>query len=101
MVIRYRRLALPRWGLCTLRTLLIHRVGFARREHGEPHRKFCALAGLAGDADVPAVGQHDLPRDEEAQAQPAVVPDRRGPLEALEDPLRVPRREADAFVLHL
>src|SRR5687767_10360331 len=54
----------------------------ARQLHGERR----ARLGKTRRLDRPAVSLHDLPRDEEAEAEPAVMPERHRAFEPLEDP---------------
>src|SRR5687767_6473217 len=60
-----------------------------------------ALAGLALDADRAAMRLDDLPRDVQAEAEAAVGARRDRPLEAVEDPVELLGRDADAVVAHL
>src|SRR5580704_13791848 len=56
--------------------------------------------GLALYLDPTIVRLEDLIHDEEADAHPSVVPGGDGPLEPLEDPALIGRRDPDSVVLH-
>ena len=61
------------------------------------HRKRRTASAAADDLDAPSVSVHHVPHDGETEASPAhAIVNRRGrPVEPLEDPLLVIRRDAD------